>query len=65
MILGYVIMRIIKILLIIVGTRIIWVSIFGRDPSNFGQSTLTEYIIGSLYYVTVILLLYLFRDKKK
>ena len=58
-------MRIIKILLIIVGTRIIWVSIFGRDPSNFGQSTLTEYIIGSLYYVTVILLLYLFRDKKK
>ena len=62
---GHVIMRIIKILLIIVGTRIIWVSIFGRDPSNFGQSTLTEYIIGSLYYVTVILLLYLFRDKKK
>lgn len=58
-------MRIIKILLIIVGTRVIWVSIFGRDPSNFGQSTLTEYIIGSLYYVTVILLLYLFRDKKK
>lgn len=58
-------MRIIKILLIIVGTRIIWVSIFGRDPSNFGQSTLSEYIIGSLYYVTVILLLYLFRDKKK
>ena len=58
-------MRIIKILLIIVGTRIIWVSIFGRGPSNFGQSTLDEYIIGSLYYVTVILLLYLFRDKKK
>ena len=58
-------MRIIKILLIIVGTRIIWVSIFGRDPSNFGQSTLAECIIGSLYYVTVILLLYLFRDKKK
>ena len=58
-------MRIIKILLIIVGTRIIWVSIFGRDPSNFGQRTLAEYMIGSLYYVTVILLLYLFRDKKK
>ena len=58
-------MRIIKILLIIVGTRVIWVSVFGRDPNNFGQSTLAEYIIGSLYYVTVILLLYLFRDKKK
>lgn len=62
---GHVIMRIIKILLIIVGTRIIWVSIFGRDPSDFGQSTLAEYMIGSLYYLTVILLLYLFRDKKK
>lgn len=62
---GHVIMRIIKILLMIVGTRVIWVSIFGRDPSDFGHSTLTEYIIGSLYYVTVILLLYLFRDKKK